>query len=184
MADLFADVRAFPGLTHLPGFAAEAALLDAVEMIAAAAPFRRMSTPGGKPMSVSITNCGQAGWVTDRRGYRYETKDPESGRPWPAMPALFAELAARAAADAGFPRFAPDACLINRYAPGAKMTLHRDVDERDFFQPIVSVSLACRRCFYGADQSGPINQRACPLKAGTCWSGVAQRGGISTGCCR
>jgi len=177
MADLFADVRAFPGLTHLPGFAAEAALLDAVEMIAAAAPFRRMSTPGGKPMSVSITNCGQAGWVTDRRGYRYETKDPESGRPWPAMPALFAELAARAAADAGFPRFAPDACLINRYAPGAKMTLHRDVDERDFFQPIVSVSLGLPAVFLWGGPERTDKPARVPVESGDVlvWGGPTRR---------
>jgi len=127
--------------------AKEAEMLSALDDVVAAAPFRHMVTPGGFIMSVAMTNCGAAGWVTDRRGYRYQGDDPLSGRPWPAMPAVFLGLAAGAADEAGFPGFAPDACLINRYEPGAKMSLHQDKDERDFRQPIVSVSLGLPATF-------------------------------------
>jgi alkylated DNA repair protein (DNA oxidative demethylase) len=120
-----------------------AAVLD----VERAAPFRRMMTPGGRQMSVAMTNCGSAGWVTDRRGYRYDPIDPVSGKPWPAMPAVFAELAARAADAGGFAGFRPDVCLINRYEPGAKLSLHQDRDEHDFSQPIVSVSLGLPATF-------------------------------------
>ncbi len=106
-----------------------------------------MVTPGGHSMSVAMTNCGSAGWVTDRSGYRYDGVDPESRAPWPAMPASFRELAARAAAEAGFGGFVPDACLINRYQPGARMSLHQDKDEDDFSAPIVSVSLGLPAIF-------------------------------------
>ena len=105
------------------------------------------STPGGFEMSVAMTNCGSCGWVTDRRGYRYGADDPVSGRPWPAMPAVFRELAERAAGQGGFAGFAPDACLINRYEPGARMSLHQDRDETDFSAPIVSVSLGLPAIF-------------------------------------
>ena len=127
----------------LRGFALryEAALVAALEDIVAAAPFRHMVTPGGQRMSVAMTNCGDAGWVTDRRGYRYDPIDPASGRPWPAMPAVFHELAVHAATAAGYEGFAPDACLINCYEPGARLTLHQDKNERDLAAPIVSVSL-------------------------------------------
>ena len=107
----------------------EAGLLAALRDIVAAAPFRRMFTPGGHQMSVAMTNCGSAGWVTDRSGYRYDPVDPESGKPWPVMPPLLRELADRAAASGGFSKFAPDVCLINRYVPGAKMSL-RGADRR------------------------------------------------------
>ena len=106
-----------------------------------------MVTPGGHSMSVAMTNCGSAGWVTDRSGYRYDGVDPESRTPWPAMPASFRALAAQAAAEAGFDGFAPDACLINRYQPGARMSLHQDKDEDDFAAPIVSVSLGLPAIF-------------------------------------
>src|SRR6202041_2119548 len=102
---------------------------------------RHMVTPGGWPMSVAMTNCGDAGWVTDRSGYRYDPIDPETGRRWPPMPVVFSDLASRAAAVAGFTGFAPDACLINRYEAGARLSLHQDRNERDFSSPIVSVSL-------------------------------------------
>jgi alkylated DNA repair protein (DNA oxidative demethylase) len=115
--------------------------------IVAAAPFRRMFTPGGHQMSVAMTNCGSAGWVTDRTGYRYSPDDPESGRPWPAMPLVLRELADRAAERVGFSGFAPEVCLINRYVPGAKMSLHQDKDELDFGAPIVSVSLGLPEIF-------------------------------------
>ncbi|WP_035657337.1 DNA oxidative demethylase AlkB [Bradyrhizobium sp. STM 3809] len=138
-----------PGAVLLRGFARpdEAGLLAAIEAITAQAPFRRMITPGGHQMSVAMTNCGPFGWVTDRSGYRYDAVDPESGRPWPAMPPLFRKLAENAAGEAGFAGFAPDACLINRYEPGAKMSLHQDRDERDIDAPIVSVSLGLPATF-------------------------------------
>jgi alkylated DNA repair protein (DNA oxidative demethylase) len=125
----------------------EADLLAALREITGQAPFRRMFTPGGHQMSVAMTNCGDAGWVTDRSGYRYDGADPESGKPWPAMPACFRELAQRAATEGGFDGFAPDACLINRYEPGARMSLHQDKDEHDFGAPIVSVSLGLPAVF-------------------------------------
>jgi DNA oxidative demethylase len=118
-----------------------AELLAALNVVIAVAPFRNMVTPGGYTMSVAMTNCGLAGWVTDSGGYRYTRQDPVSGDPWPPMPAIFLSLAARAAAAAGFEDFLPDACLINRYAPGAKLSLHQDKNETDFTHPIVSVSL-------------------------------------------
>ena len=123
------------------------ALIAALQDIVAQAPFRRMVTPGGHQMSVAMTNCGPLGWTTDRSGYRYVQNDPETGRPWPAMPPVFAQLAERAAAAAGFENFSPDASLINRYEPGARMSLHQDRDEQDFHQPIVSVSLGLPAIF-------------------------------------
>lgn len=138
-----------PGAVVLPGFAAsvERELLAALRQVVARAPFRHMVTPGGFRMSVAMTNCGSYGWVTDRSGYRYDAVDPESGDAWPAMPASFRRLAVDAAAQAGFNGFAPDACLINRYEPGAKMSLHQDKNEQDFEQPIVSVSLGLPAVF-------------------------------------
>jgi alkylated DNA repair protein (DNA oxidative demethylase) len=125
----------------------ERELIVALRAIAEAAPFRHMVTPGGYQMSVAMTNCGNAGWVTDRSGYRYDGIDPQSGKPWPEMPAVFRDLAGRAAAEAGFGGFLPDACLINRYQVGARMSLHQDKDERDFENPIVSVSLGLPAIF-------------------------------------
>ena len=144
-----------PGATLLRGFASAAAtrLLDAVGQIAGQAPFRRMMTPAGYEMSVSMTNCGDAGWVTDRTGYRYDARDPATGLKWPAMPPALLELATRAAAAGGFAGFAPDACLINRYEPGARLSLHQDKDELDFNAPIVSVSLGLQAVFlFGGDR--------------------------------
>lgn len=137
------------GAVLLRSFArpAEAELIAALRGIESAAPFRRMFTPGGHQMSVAMTNCGEAGWVTDRGGYRYDGIDPETGRAWPAMPVAFRELADSAAREAGFGGFAPDACLINRYEPRAKMSLHQDRDEKDFSAPIVSVSLGLPAIF-------------------------------------
>ena len=131
------------GATLLHGFAVGAAppLLQAIEDVVAAAPLRHMITPGGYRMSVAMTNCGAAGWVTDRSGYRYDARDPLTGKPWPAMPGIFSDLARRAATAGGFGDFEPDACLINRYDPGARLTLHQDKNERDYTAPIVSVSL-------------------------------------------
>jgi len=115
--------------------------------VLAGAPLRHMVTPGGFRMSVAMSNCGALGWVSDASGYRYDGIDPGSGRPWPAMPAVFAELAARAAAEAGFQGFEPDACLVNRYRPGTRLSLHQDRDERDYGAPIVSVSLGIPAMF-------------------------------------
>ncbi|MBS0394965.1 MAG: alpha-ketoglutarate-dependent dioxygenase AlkB [Proteobacteria bacterium] len=161
--DLFDDARE-PGLVALaPGLAwlrrhvATAPLVAAIEQIAAAAPWRHLTTPFGGRMSVAMTNAGAVGWHSDARGYRYVEHDPLSGRPWPAMPAAFAALAAEAAARAGFPGFEPDCCLVNRYAAGAQMGVHRDYDERDLGQPIVSVSIGLPAVFlwYGETRRGP-----------------------------
>ena len=143
------DVPLAPGAVVLVGFArsCEDALLAAVDAVASLAAFRHMLTPGGRRMSVAMTNCGDAGWISDRAGYRYSSDDPQTGRPWPAMPEAFRDVAARAAARAGFPGFVPDACLVNRYDPGARLTLHQDRDERDFAAPIVSVSLGLPATF-------------------------------------
>ncbi|MGN6482524.1 DNA oxidative demethylase AlkB [Luteibacter sp.] len=122
-------------------------LFPAIVAVEAASPLRRMVTPGGLTMSVASTNCGMLGWVSDQRGYRYTSVDPETRKPWPAMPDVFASLATLAAAEAGFPGFEPDACLINHYAPGARMSLHQDKNERDFGAPIVSVSLGLSATF-------------------------------------
>lgn len=138
-----------PGAALLRGFALDVdeALLQAVKSVIAAAPFRHLVTPGGYTMSVAMSNCGALGWVSDRSGYRYDAKDPLSDKPWPAMPGCFAELALRAAAEAGFHNFRPDACLINRYEPGARLSLHQDKDEGTLDAPIVSVSLGLPAVF-------------------------------------
>jgi len=122
-------------------------LLAAIEAVTAQAPFRYMSTPGGYQMSVAMTNCGALGWVTDRTGYRYDGIDPASGKPWPEMPSIFRELAGQAAAQAGFAGFWPEACLVNRYEPGARLSLHQDRDEKNYDEPIVSVSLGLPATF-------------------------------------
>ncbi len=156
--------------------ALDRALLDAIETIAREAPFRHMTTPGGYRMSVAMTGCGQAGWVTDRTGYRYDRHDPESGRPWPAMPGVFRDLACEAAAEAGFPGFDPDACLVNRYAPGTRLSLHQDKDERDLSQPVVSVSLGLPAIFqFGGDRRADRPRRV-PLAHGdvVVWGGPAR----------
>lgn len=138
-----------PGAVLLRGLARphQHELLAAIAAITAQAPFRRMITPGGHQMSVAMTNCGEVGWVTDRSGYHYDAIDPDTGQAWPAMPALFRDLAERAATEAGFAAFAPEACLINRYEPGAKMSLHQDRDERNMGAPIVSISLGLPATF-------------------------------------
>jgi alkylated DNA repair protein (DNA oxidative demethylase) len=137
------------GAVLLRGFARpfEADLLPALRAIVKRAPFRHLITPGGHRMSVAMTNCGSVGWVSDRSGYRYVGIDPQSGEKWPAMPPVLRRLAAEAADDAGFSGFAPEACLINRYVPGAKLSLHQDKDELDFTAPIVSVSLGLPAIF-------------------------------------
>jgi alkylated DNA repair protein (DNA oxidative demethylase) len=124
-----------------------AELVAEVDRIRTAAPFRHLTTPGGHRMSVAMTNCGPLGWVSSHTGYRYQDTDPDSGAKWPAMPALFRALSGQAAADAGYLDFQPDACLINLYEPGARLTLHQDRDERDKGSPIVSVSLGLPAVF-------------------------------------
>jgi len=166
------------GAVVLRGFAlpAEAALLDGVQRVVAQAPLRQMVTPGGHTMSVAMTNCGALGWVSDRRGYRYDAVDPDTGLAWPAMPAAFIGLAVGAAAAAGFSSFEPDACLVNRYAPGARLALHQDRNERDFSAPIVSVSLGLPAVFLfgGANRSDPAVR--VPLRHGdvAVWGGPAR----------
>ena len=170
MADLFeslADAQLTQetiaeGAVLLRGFArsVEPHLITALREIVTQAPFRHMSTPGGYQMSVAMTNCGSVGWVTDRSGYRYDAIDPQSAKPWPAMPSAFRALAEQAARDAGFDGFAPDACLINRYQPGARMSLHQDKDENDFGAPIVSVSLGLLAIFlFGGSRRADKPQR-------------------------
>lgn len=138
-----------PGAVLLPGAALGdvPALLTAIRSVLARAPWRQMLTRGGFRMSVAMSNCGALGWISDRRAYRYSPIDPDSGQPWPAMPAVLQDLATDSAARAGFAGFVPDACLINRYAPGARMALHQDRDEADFSQPIVSLSLGLPAVF-------------------------------------
>jgi len=142
-------LRLADGAALLQGSAAARSdnLLSALHSIVSAAPFRHMVTPGGFRMSVAMTNCGHAGWVSDPSGYRYDPVDPNTGQPWPAMPAVFFDVATQAAAAAGFENFEPDACLVNRYEPGTRISLHQDKDERDFTAPIVSVSLGLLAVF-------------------------------------
>lgn len=137
------------GAVLLRGFVLpiEQELVEAVRAIVAQSPFRRMTTPGGHQMSVAMTNCGERGWITDHTGYRYDPIDPRTGAPWPAMPPLLRDLAGRAAEQGGFAKFAPDACLVNRYEPGTRLSLHQDKDELDLSAPIVSVSLGLPATF-------------------------------------
>lgn len=160
----------------LRGYALSCAegLLAAIGDMEAAAPFRHMVTPGGFTMSVALTNCGALGWTSDAHGYRYSAVDPGTGRPWPAMPALFARLARDAAFAAGFDGFTPDACLVNRYRPGSRLSLHQDKDERDFSSPIVSVSLGMAATFlFGGRKRGDRVARV-PLEHGdvVVWGGA------------
>jgi alkylated DNA repair protein (DNA oxidative demethylase) len=166
------------GAMVLRGFARDraAALLEAVGTVTARAPLRFLITPGGYQMSVAMTNCGLAGWLSDRTGYRYGPLDPLTGQQWPAMPVVFAALAAEAAAVAGFPAFAPDACLINQYEPGSRLSLHQDKDEKDYGAPIVSVSLGLPAMFlFGGSLRTDKTQRV-PLAHGdvVVWGGPAR----------
>lgn len=156
--------------------AAAAALLAAAEAVIAAAPLRRMVTPGGLRMSVAMTNCGDCGWVSDRHGYRYASCDPLAERPWPALPEVFATLARETAAEAGFGAFAPDACLINEYVPGAKLSLHQDRDEASFAWPIVSVSLGASATFLLGGLRRSDRAQRLPLHHGDVlvWGGPAR----------
>ncbi|HUZ65786.1 MAG TPA: DNA oxidative demethylase AlkB [Acetobacteraceae bacterium] len=166
------------GAVLLRGFAsAEAAgVMGQLERVLATAPFRRMVTPGGHRMSVAMTNCGPWGWITDRTGYQYLSTDPMSTRPWPPMPAMFASLAGRAAAAAGYTGFAPDACLINRYEPGARLSLHQDRNERDLAAPIVSVSLGLPATFLFGGTERSSRPRRVRLESGdvAVWGGPSR----------
>ena len=167
-----------PGTAILERFALqyEAFIQNALLEIAGQSPFRHMTTPGGFRMSVAMTNCGALGWVTDRKGYRYDSLDPDTGSPWPAMPALFLKLAQRSASEAGFPEFVPEGCLINRYEPGAKLSLHQDKDERDFSAPIVSVSLGLPAVFLFGGMHRSDRPRRMRLESGdvVVWGGPAR----------
>jgi alkylated DNA repair protein (DNA oxidative demethylase) len=151
-------------------------LLAAVKVIAAAAPFRHLETPGGQRMSVAMTNCGAQGWISDRRGYRYGPHDPLSGQPWPPMPASFVTLAREAAAHAGYPGFAPEACLINLYRPGTRLSLHQDRDELDLRAPIVSISLGLPAVFLFGGLQRSDRPRRFPLVHGdiAVWGGPSR----------
>jgi DNA oxidative demethylase len=151
-------------------------LLQAIGQVTLEAPLRHMTTPGGFRMSVAMTNCGGYGWITDRTGYRYEHCDPLSGRPWPALPHPIAEVAIAAAAHAGYPGFVPDACLINRYEPGARMSLHQDKNERDLEAPIVSVSLGLPATFLFGGRTRGERPRRVPLESGdvVVWGGPSR----------
>jgi alkylated DNA repair protein (DNA oxidative demethylase) len=164
------------GAVLLRGFALPAdSLIRDARAVAAIAPFRQMQTPGGRHMSVAMTNCGPLGWVSDARGYRYEARDPTTGERWPDMPSSFSELAARAALTAGYAGFRPDACLINRYQPGTRLSLHQDKDELDFTQPIVSVSLGLPAVFLW----GGATRSARPARVPVAHGDVVVFGGAS-----
>ena len=167
-----------PGAWLLHGFALgkACALVAAVEAVESDAPFRHWITPGGFRMSVAMTNCGALGWVSDRTGYRYVPRDPLGGNPWPTMPPALVELAQSAAEASGFSGFEPDVCLINRYEPGARLTLHQDKDERDFGAPIVSVSLGLPATFLFGGNSRTDKHRRVPLQHGdvVVWGGPAR----------
>ncbi|MHC8407161.1 DNA oxidative demethylase AlkB [Pseudomonas sp. TMB3-21] len=183
--DLFADAEPEQPPRHekigeqsyvLRGFALPwlERLLPALETVLTSAPFRQMITPGGFTMSAAMSSCGTWGWTTDRSGYRYSREDPQTGRSWPPMPEAFMQLAQAAAREAGFSDFLPDACLINRYIPGAKMSLHQDKDETSYAAPIVSVSLGLPAMFlFGGFERSDKSQRV-PLLHGdiVVWGGV------------
>ena len=166
------------GAVVLRAFALEEApaLLAAIEGVARLSPWRPMTTARGWRMSVAMTNCGEAGWLSDRSGYRYDAIDPSTNGPWPALPGVFADLAVRAAEAAGFAHFAPDACLINRYGPGARLSLHQDRNERDFDEPIVSVSIGVPATFLWGGNSRTARPRKVRLEHGdvVVWGAAAR----------
>ncbi len=185
MRDLFENESLPPsrelleeGAVLLRGFAKSetARLLEEVARVAEAAPFRHLVTPGGHTMSVAMTNCGRVGWVSDRSGYRYDPIDPGSKQHWPDFPPLILDLAVRAAAEAGFANYDPDACLINRYVAGAKLGLHQDRDENDAWAPIVSVSLGLPATFLWGGKRRADPTRRMLLENGdiVVWGGPAR----------
>jgi DNA oxidative demethylase len=154
----------------------EKELLATLNGVTAISPFRHVITPGGYTMSVAMTNCGAAGWVTDRTGYRYDCTDLETGNPWPPMPDCFFDLAVTAASEAGYREFRPDACLVNRYEPGARLSLHQDKNERDFANPIVSVSLGLPATFQfgGLKRDDPVKKFALRHGDFAVWGGPSR----------
>ncbi len=183
MLDLFADEAPWqeplaPGAVILRRFASHEALhiLALIDAVSRDAPFRQMATPGGHRMSVAMTSCGARGWVTDAQGYRYTQRDPQSQRHWPAMPDMLLQMAQRAAEEAGYSGFTPDACLINRYAPGAKMSLHQDKDEQNLGAPIVSVSLGLPALFLFGGPTRTSPTQRCLLEHGdvVVWGGPSR----------
>jgi len=151
--DLFAaqaadKIRICNDMWLLPRYAPALTLKRDINVVCQQAVLRHMVTSRGQRMSVAMTNCGAQGWVSDLKGYRYQSLDPLSGEPWPAMPKSFQQIATKAAALAGYENFCPDACLINRYEPGNQMGAHQDKNEQDFNQPIVSVSLGLPARFF------------------------------------
>ena len=155
---------------------AQAALLESLQAVLRAAPWRHMITPGGYRMSVAMTNCGRVGWVSDRSGYRYDPIDPTTGAPWPPIPACLFDVATGAAAGAGFAGFEPDVCLVNRYEPGARLTLHQDRNERDFTHPIVSISLGLPAVFLFGGLRRKDRPRRLRLESGdvVVWGGASR----------
>lgn len=166
------------GAVILRGFALPfaSALFDGVTQITQTAPFRHLVTPGGYTMSVAMTNCGRVGWVSDRWGYRYDPTDPDTNLAWPAMPPAFVDLSRQAAAKGGFDAYDPDACLINRYAAGSKLSLHQDKDENDQWAPIVSVSLGLPATFlWGGNKRGdPVRRIRLEHGDVVVWGGPAR----------
>jgi alkylated DNA repair protein (DNA oxidative demethylase) len=185
-ADLFADALPTerrneslgPGAMVLRAFAWDegARLVELIHALASVSPFRHLITPGGHTMSVAMTNCGSVGWVSDRRGYRYDAIDPQTGQPWPPMPPLFLRLAAEAAAEAGFRDFVPDACLVNRYDTGSRLTMHQDRNEKRDSEPIVSVSLGVPALFQFGGQGKGVKPLTIPLVHGdvVVWGGPSR----------
>ena len=173
-----ARIELAEGAYLLPGFALADApgLMAAIHGIAARSDFRHLVTPGGHRMSVAMTNCGAVGWSTNERGYVYAPRDPATGLPWPPIPPLFAALGQRAATLAGFPALRSDACVVNRYEPGSRLTLHQDRDEQDLSQPIVSVSLGLPAVFLlgGFERSAPQTRRRLEHGDVTVWGGASR----------
>lgn len=170
------SIRLGPQAVVLASFAQSqsAELLASIDELVRISPLRHMQTPGGRRMSVAMTNCGEAGWVTDESGYRYDAIDPQTGLQWPAMPRVFRVLATAAAATAGFPGFVPDACLVNQYRPGTRLSLHQDRNERDFAAPIVSLSLGVPALFlWGGHKRADRTQRVALMHGdAVVWGGV------------
>ncbi len=172
-----------PGMWYLPARADSLKLLPLIESVIEQAPLRHMEPMRGFVMSVAMTNCGDVGWVSDRRGYRYDPNDPLSGKPWPPIPPMLKKLALDAALEAGYPGFEPDVCLVNCYQAGAQMGAHQDVNEIDYDHPIVSVSLGIPARFFflpgaqkkGKSQSLDLNDGDIVVFGGdarTCYHGV------------
>ncbi len=166
------------GAQILRGFALsiDDQLLAAIHAISVEAPFRHLITPGGHIMSVAMTNCGPLGWISDSAGYRYANCDPQTSKGWPTLPETFLHLAQNAARTAGYSDFAPDACLINRYKPGSRLTLHQDKDELNMDAPIVSVSLGLPARFLFGGATRKQSPQRYPLYHGdvVVWGGASR----------